>query len=654
MLSKHSEDDAAPFEQVSADAQPADAGVSSDGEAPLVRAGLRGFLDIDRFDVIAIAVLIVVSFVFRLASPIFPDFLSGNGGVGAYGVGYPFNATECATVPVGPSYSEVNHCGYVFDEIYFPVDASKDLAQPAVSYFDPEPPLAKLLMAPPIAWWGFDTWTWRASTIFFGSLLVGVIYLIARRLRHDRFFAVAAASFMAFDGLAFVESRTGVIDIIAIFFVALFYYVFLLHWQARTRKQWRRTLYVMAAVGGLAFGAKFTALAPLVVGAALVLFRGLAPYLAAAVPKLRLLAGPRRIETVLWRDAAGSRAALHYLAAGVLMVCVFFACWSRYLTIEHDDVYFFTDCNPANAGLVGNALQPPLTPPAAHVGFVMLPNPGQAIYNIYEINAASIRYHEEECHSHPYSSRWYTWPVMEHPVLFYYDTGQPPDAPVSSITDMGNPVVWWLAIPALLFCVWRMTRGPTLWRLGLGALGVVSLVAMIVLFAVAQRYHDPNNFNTSYTAAEFASKFQLQPSPQYEIARVFPGPGLYVALAGMVLFAAGAVVSAVVSRTFVPAFIVLGYVTAWMMWVVGNAARVLFFYHALGMLIFAVLALAYGLTAIRRIRIPVGRWTLALAPVAYGAVAVVLAAFVFFYPVWTAAPLSSADHAMRIWVDTGW
>jgi dolichyl-phosphate-mannose--protein O-mannosyl transferase len=37
---------------------------------------------------------------------------------------------------------------------------------------------------------------------------------------------------------------------------------------------------------------------------------------------------------------------------------------------------------------------------------------------------------------------------------------------------------------------------------------------------------------------------------------------------------------------------------------------------------------------------------------AYAAMAAVLLAFVFFYPVWTAAPLSIADHEMRVWVDT--
>src|SRR5579859_7023220 len=204
--------------EVHADRQPR----AEEPKEPLVRTGLRAFLDLDRFDVIAVVVLVVLSFALRFASPIFPNFLSGTGGVGASGVGYPYNATECTSVPIGPGYKDVTHCGYVFDEIYFPVDAAKDLAQPAESYFDPEPPLAKILMTPPIAWWGFNTWTWRASTVFFGSLLVGVIYVIARRLRRDRFFAVAAGLLMSFDGLAFVEARTGVIDIIAVFFVALF------------------------------------------------------------------------------------------------------------------------------------------------------------------------------------------------------------------------------------------------------------------------------------------------------------------------------------------------------------------------------------------------------------------------------------------------
>jgi Ca2+/Na+ antiporter len=620
------------------------------GEHTLVRAGLRGFLELGRFDVIAIVALVLFSFGLRFASPVFPDFLSGTGGIGALGIGHPYNATECTAVPVGPNGTDINRCGFVFDEIYFPVDAAKDLRQPAESYFDPEPPLTKLLMTPPIAWWGFDTWTWRATTTLFGALLVGVIYLIALRLRRDRFFAVVAALFVSIDGLMLVESRTGVIDVIAIFFVALFYYLFLLHWQARTRTQWRTTLYVLAAACGLAFAAKLTALAPLVVAFALVLGRALAPYLIAGLPFLRRIAGPPRIEARMWRDAAGRLGILHYFAAGLIVFAIFSASYSRYLTVPHNDVYIFTDCSQGGAGLTGTPETLPV--PVTKIGVVTVPDVPQALHNIIETNRAAIIYHEQECHSHPYASHWYTWPIMEHPVLFYYDGGSTQNPVVSSITDMGNPAIWWLGVLGILFCVWRMTRGPTLWRVAVGVLGVASVVAMILLFAAAQRYHDPSNVNTAYTAAEYVAKFHANPTPDVEIARVAPGLGFNIAFVGVILFAAAATLSAVVSRRFVPAFIVLGYVTAWMMWVPGNERRVLFFYHAMGMFIFTVLGLAYMLTAIRRVQFTLGGRRMSLAPIAYAGLGLAVAAFVFFYPVWTAAPISQPDHEMRVWVDT--
>jgi hypothetical protein len=633
----------------------------SDGGPPIVRAGLRGFLELGRFDVIAVIALMVLAFALRFASPVFPDFLSGTGTITALGVGYPTtggSGAECTPVPVGPSgvvggvkvsHIDISVCGYVFDEIYFPVDASKDLRQPAESYFDPEPPLAKLLMTPPIAAFGFNSWTWRLSTTLFGSLLVGIMYLVALRLRRDRFFATATALFICVDGLAFVESRTGVIDIIAIFFVALFYYVFLLHWQARTRAQWRTTLYVMAGVAGLAFGAKLTALAPLIVAAGLIIARGLSPYIAGFVPWLRRIAGPGRAETIMWRNAAGPRAVLHYFVAGIVAVAIFFACFSRYETIQHTDVYFFTGCNPAVAGLPGTPKT--LDVPVMKVGSLTVPNPVKAIDNIIQINAAALRYHAEECHSHPYSSLWLTWPIMEHPVLFYASSN--PGGQVSEITDMGNPAIWWLGILALLFCVWRMTRGPNWWRLLVPLIGLGSLAVMMVVYQAAVRFHDPGNFNTSYTAAQFVARFHMQPSSQYEISRTYPGIWFAVAFVGVVIFAGLVTLSAVISRRFVPAFIVLGYIASWMMWVPGNERRVLFFYHALGMLLFTALALAYLHTALRRLRVPIGGRQYSLAPVSYAVIGAVLAAFIFFYPIWTAMPQSPADQQMRTWVDVG-
>ena len=273
-------------------------------------------------------------------------------------------------------------------------------------------------MAPPIAFFGFNSWTWRLSTTLFGSLLVGLMYLVALRLRRDRFFAIVTALFICFDGLAFVESRTGVIDIIAIFFVALFYYVFLLHWQARTRAQWRTTLYVMAGVAGLAFGAKLTALAPLIVAAGLILARGISPYIAGvrAVAAAHRRTGPRRDDHVAQRGRPARGAALLRRRRSSRSRSS-----SRASRATRRSSTRTCTSSPGATRRSPGCPEPPKTldVPVMHVGPLTVPNPVEAIDNIIQINAASLRYHAEECHSHPYSSLWLTWPIMEHPVLFY-------------------------------------------------------------------------------------------------------------------------------------------------------------------------------------------------------------------------------------------
>ena len=612
-------------------------------DRPLVRAGLRGFLDLTRVDVVLVIGLTLLAFLLRWGSPILPNLLGGNAtsvpAIQILGVGNARNSEQsaCEEVPIGNK--TIKACGQVFDEVYFPTDAADDLHSPAISYFDPEPPLVKLLMTPSIAILGFNTWGWRMTAVLTGSLLCGLMYLIALRLRRDRFFAIVASLIVCLDGLAFVESRLGLLDMPAIFFTALAWYLFLLHWQARTRRQWRITLYIMAAGLGLAFAAKLTAVAPLAVIAGLVFLRWVAPYAAGAIPALRRLAGRRRHETVLWREAAGSRAWLHYAAALILVAVIFCASWSRYLTIYHDDVYQFVSCNPNVSGLT-TAPYPNqvkiLQVPVSKVDGITVPNPVQAISNIIAINEASLRYQELECHGHPYASRWYTWPIMEHPVLMYYQSAPLLDAPsftgTGVITNMGNPAVWWLGILALLFCVWRMMAGAKWFRVCVGALMVASLTTMILTFHAAEPGVDLIT--------------GTQPGPIGPV-----GPLFYLAFLGLGVFCACAGIFAVVSRRFVPAFIVLGYITSWMMWVPGNKARVLFFYHALGMLIFLALGLAYALAALRHVRFfAAGRWW-SLAPLAYAGVAAVVAAFIFFYPVWTAIPLTSPDQQMRLWVD---
>ncbi|MFN2452577.1 MAG: phospholipid carrier-dependent glycosyltransferase [Candidatus Dormibacteria bacterium] len=598
--------------------------------AAVPRIGGRAFLGLDRPDLAWLLGLVALAFVIRVATPVYPDFLEHpftGAPVHASGITTPFNTTGCQSdVPVGPRGGPVKRCGFVFDEVYFPVDAAKDLHQPAIDYFDPEPPLAKLVMAPPIAWLGFTPLAWRIAPAVFGSLLVGIVYLIGRRLRRERYFAVVAAGAVTLDGLAIVESRTGVIDMIAVTFVALFYYAFLLHWQARTPAQWRATLYVGAVVGGLAFGAKLTALAPLAVAVAFLLGRGLERPLLASVPVLQRLRRGDGGAAQVWRSAAGRAAVAHYAAAALLAGVVFVTCFARYSTVTHV-VPRYVSCTQAT-GPQGSSSTEPVALRVVHG--IPNPDPVTMVRNTSDAMGAGLQYHEHECRPHPYASRWYTWPIMYHPVLFYYsaqDYVTPAgSAKVASVSDLGNPALWWLGALALLFCAWRMTAGwATLVRVGVGALGTASLTLLIISFRAAQQ-------------------------PDAVSVLVHPGALFALGLAGLAGFAVCTVLAATLNHRFVPAFIVLGYLVAWLMWMPGNESRILFFYHALGSLPLLALGFAYALTALRRARPRIAGHTLHLIAVSRAAIVLVVAAFVFFLPLWTAMPLFSADRTLRLWL----
>jgi dolichyl-phosphate-mannose--protein O-mannosyl transferase len=183
------------------------------------------------------------------------------------------------------------------------------------------------------------------------------------------------------------------------------------------------------------------------------------------------------------------------------------------------------------------------------------------------------------------------------------------------------PRLRYLGIPVLLLGLWYALR--RWWPIALAGLGMAALAEMIA------RYHA---------------------APRYDLVRVDVGLGFEAAFAAMILFGALLVVNAAVSRRFVPSFILLGYLSAWLMWVQGNERRVLFFYHMLGASLFMAIALAYALAALRGTSFSWRERRIPLSALAYAAVAVVLAAFVFFYPVWTAIPLTNSDFMMRMWV----
>jgi dolichyl-phosphate-mannose-protein mannosyltransferase len=417
---------------------------------------LRGY--VDRWDLVAVLGLTVVAFVIRFFSPILPDFfvhptrgpwitncvsqtpIDPKGHPGTLcGLTYPFNRGYADSNGV---LSPPN--GQVFDEIYFPVDAYDDVkgietchsTSPSCryNYFDPEPPLAKEIIAAGMwgyGWYrahfegatgdyidlGFNTFGWRIAACIFGTLCIPMMYLFARRLWPNRLFAIAAATLVCLDGMFFIQSRIGMIDIFPIFFILFSYYVFMVHIQSRSFKTSMLSLVALGTVLGIGIAAKWIVLAA---WASIVFFL----VVRIVLSKLNIDFGPAGWPFVSWRRDG---------ASGLSKVF-----WPTYLAV----------------GLIALVVIPTAIYVLSWYPFFAR---GQfhALSDLITYQVQSYTYHAHLTATHPYGSPPWSWPFLARPVLYYAEysglgtdvfTGQPL---IARMANLGNPWIWWASLPCV-------------------------------------------------------------------------------------------------------------------------------------------------------------------------------------------------------------
>lgn len=115
---------------------------------------------------------------------------------------------------------------------------------------------------------GSNAFAWRMSGVLFGSILVGLMYLLAATMFGRRRIGLLAAAFVAVDGMSYVMSRISMNDIFVATFIVAAYLAFWQIWSGRwSRSAW----WVLPLVGmliGLAASTKwvgFYAMAGLIV-----------------------------------------------------------------------------------------------------------------------------------------------------------------------------------------------------------------------------------------------------------------------------------------------------------------------------------------------------------------------------------------------------
>jgi dolichyl-phosphate-mannose--protein O-mannosyl transferase len=87
------------------------------------------------------------------------------------------------------------------------------------------------------------------------------------------------------------------------------------------------------------------------------------------------------------------------------------------------------------------------------VSYIPWMRQGHALSDLWPHQVAIWRYHSDLRATHPYFSKWYTWPWLYRPTWYYFKQ----DACFArGIVALGNPALWWVSLPV---SAWALASG---------------------------------------------------------------------------------------------------------------------------------------------------------------------------------------------------
>ncbi|HEY8108582.1 MAG TPA: phospholipid carrier-dependent glycosyltransferase [Patescibacteria group bacterium] len=302
----------------------------------------------------------------------------------------------------------------IFDETYFAVFAQNYLT--GTEFFDAEPPLGKFLVAGGEWLFGNDSFGWRSVPALFGTAVVPLMYLLAKRLFGGTVVPLFAGALALLDGFLLVESRTAVLDGFVIVFNLATYLFFVQSLQAADHKTAFRWLAATGVTLGLGLSLKWITLAFVAPAAALLLVLAL-------------------------RDRRWVKQ-LFKVRSGTALLDAIGAKKENLFSVGHYLAWL---------GLV-----PVLTYLGLFAVHVPFDSTGEDALGIHR---QIFNYHHNLEATHPYGSAWYTWPLMIRPVAYFFESA---NNQWQGIIAMGNPIVWWSGLAAVGFAAWRFAQRRSL------------------------------------------------------------------------------------------------------------------------------------------------------------------------------------------------
>jgi dolichyl-phosphate-mannose--protein O-mannosyl transferase len=294
-----------------------------------------------------------------------------------------------------------------------------------------------------------------------GTLAVLVVARTDRRLFRSTLLGCTAGLLLALDGIAFVHSRTALLDPLVMFW-GLVAFAALVIDRDRARQRLADQLDAVSAgrfgpglgwrpwrlLAGLALG---MACATKWSGVYFVAVFGLMTVLWDM--GARRTAGARRP----WLGALVRDAGPAFLSLVVVALAVYLASWTGWFLADDDDAFYR-----------GWATENPGPPPVP-----------DALYSLWHYHHEAWNFHTGLESYHPYRSNPWGWLVLARPVSYFYkgfadgQGGCSVDQCSQAVTALGTPAIWWaacLALPVLVY-LWAGRRD---WRAGAILAGVAA------------------------------------------------------------------------------------------------------------------------------------------------------------------------------------
>ena len=373
--------------------------------------------------------------------------------------------------------------------------------------FAVHPPVGKELTAIGIKIFGYRAFGWRFAPAVVGTLAVLVVYGIARRLWPEkRWPAIAAATFVAVDGLEFVQSRLAMLDIFVMFFILLGVWLLLVdrdHAHGWTGPRWWRLASGFSF--GLAVASKWAAIPLLPVIAAVALAWEVvrirderattrsapaAPVLSPP-PGTALDAPPQPEEFWQMRSPPRPRHSVLSLLRQLVEIGATFVLLPAIVYLASYAPWFLST----------KRYIPPRCNDVVTVNGVShsKPKAGMALWlcdqrEIFDYHRNLKATDDQGKPIHPYMSRAWSWPWISRPASHYfisYCTANPKLTPCPAsltrdkeILGLPNPAVWWMGFfVALPACFYFLVRR----RDDVAALLIVLFAPLVVPWLVYSR-----------------------------------------------------------------------------------------------------------------------------------------------------------------------